>query len=419
MDFYESNKRTLVNHFLNGAKSKESLGLELEHIVVRSGDGRSVTFYENGGVEEILNALAPYYTEKIYSEGRLIGLKRDKCLVSLEPAAQFEVSLGEYGSAADFAPAYRKFFKEIQPILRSFGLEFALCGYQPLSRARDLPLIPKLRYRMMDEYFRTTGSMGINMMRGTAATQVSVDYASEADFIKKFRLANALTPIFAFITDNARVFEGRKAERMTRTRVWEDIDRDRSMFADGALSKSRFGFSDYADYILNAPAILVSDGGALRYTGAEKIRDIYRERVMTDADAEHVLSMFFPYVRLKSFIEIRMADSMPIKEAAAFAALIEGVFYGGDTDSLLRLFDGVTDADAYAAFEEFKSRGADAEVYGRPFREAFNTLIATASKGLANRGEKNGKILLPLIQKTTVMMRNTSAGAGLKNTGQG
>ena len=36
--------------------------------------------------------------------------------------------------------------------------------------------------------------------------------------------------------------------------------------------------------------------------------------------------MFFPDVRLKKYIEIRPADSMPIKYVLAYATLIKGIF---------------------------------------------------------------------------------------------
>ena len=43
------------------------------------------------------------------------------------------------------------------------------------------------------------------MMRATAATQVSIDYQDEADFVRKMRVANLLTPFFALLSDNAPV----------------------------------------------------------------------------------------------------------------------------------------------------------------------------------------------------------------------
>ncbi len=47
---------------------------------------------------------------------------------------------------------------------------------------------------------------------------------------------------------------------------------------------------------------------------------------MTEEEIEHMLSMVFPDVRLKNYIEIRMADSLPKEEAFAYTALIREYF---------------------------------------------------------------------------------------------
>lgn len=42
---------------------------------------------------------------------------------------------------------------------------------------------------------------------------------------------------------------------------------------------------------------------------------------MTEEEIEHMLSMVFPDVRLKNYIEIRMADSLPKEEPLHILAL--------------------------------------------------------------------------------------------------
>lgn len=52
---------------------------------------------------------------------------------------------------------------------------------------------------------------------------------------------------------------------------------------------------------------------------------------MTQADVEHLLSMVWPDVHLKRFVEIRQADSMPVPQILGYAALIKGLFYHEDS----------------------------------------------------------------------------------------
>lgn len=88
---------------------------------------------------------------------------------------------------------------------------------------------------------------------------------------------------------------------------------------------------------------------------------------MTRKQVEHAVSMQFPDVRLKTYLEIRPADSMPIPYVIAYAALIKGLFYNeGNLQQLEALFADV-DADAFErAKDALMERGYNAHVYGAP-----------------------------------------------------
>ncbi|MFR1638871.1 MAG: hypothetical protein ACLSVD_06610 [Eggerthellaceae bacterium] len=71
---------------------------------------------------------------------------------------------------------------------------------------------------------------------------------------------------------------------------------------------------------------------------------------MTRAEVEHAVSMFFTDVRLKTYIEIRPADAMPIPYVIAYAALIKGLFYAPTSlDAMDGLFADVRRDDYLAA----------------------------------------------------------------------
>lgn len=60
----------------------------------------------------------------------------------------------------------------------------------------------KQRYRFRDEYFARIVTHGERMMRSSCATQVSVDYYSERDAVRKIRVASAIAPMLAANADN-------------------------------------------------------------------------------------------------------------------------------------------------------------------------------------------------------------------------
>ncbi|MCL2598839.1 MAG: glutamate-cysteine ligase family protein, partial [Firmicutes bacterium] len=319
MDNFEKlNEKQLIAYFESGANDGQKLGLEVEHFVCGGGtqDGFTVPYLGERGVEQLLQKLLPLYERGQYSEGHLIGLSRKHCTVTIEPAAQLEASIGEFESIDDLLQEYQKFLDEANGVLSAWGQRLVTKGYNPHNCVSELSLIPKQRYRVMDAHFVSKGGTGVQMMRGSCATQVSLDYKDEKDFADKYLVANMLSPIFAFMFDNTDVYEKQKAGVLTRYKVWNNLEGDagkslRTGFVP-QIFEERFGFSQYARYILGVQPLFVMDGETLRETGKQTVKQVYQNKAMTTQEVAHALSMVFPFVRLKKYIEIRMADSMPV-----------------------------------------------------------------------------------------------------------
>ena len=360
---HKKNLNTLVDIFKSGIKKdkKGLLGVEIEHFLIDKDTLATIPYGGNIGVEKILTELAKFYNTKEFSQGHLIALSRPHILVSLEPAGQLEVSIGEFLHISDIKAQYDKFFNEIKPILDKHSLLLYTRGYHHVSKASDMPLLPKERYRLMDNHFKTSGTDGLYMMRGTAATHVAIDYFSEKDFVDKFRLANLLSPLFVYLTSSAYNFEGKKnTNQMLRHKIWSNVDNARCLIAPNVNS-----FLDYAKYVYSTPPIFLPDGDNAIGTGNKTFAEIITDGELTDDLAHHALSMVFPYVRLKSFIEIRTADSMFLTFTLGYLALIKGIFYNTNAiQELLTFLKGATDSDIYAAFNSLEKHGYKATVYG-------------------------------------------------------
>ncbi|MDR0272463.1 MAG: hypothetical protein LBI27_04015, partial [Clostridiales bacterium] len=313
----------------------------------------------------------PLYGEPIYSQGRIIGITRKNSSVglgaeiSLEPAAQLEISINPSSCLDRIRNTYDEFINVISPVLSEMNCELLCAGYHLKSRVDELSLIPKQRYEFMYNHFKTTGSRGKYMMKGTAATQVSVDYEDETDFSMKFRVANILSPIFSYLCDNADFFEGEPySGKMLRTHIWNDVDPARSMIVSGACD-GNFGFSEYAKYIYEMPPIFFDE----TYTGNKKTSELFANRELSPDEIEHITNMAFPDVRLKNRIEIRMADSMPIEKTMEFTALIKKIFY--DKEILKNLYNEtlqIKNRHIAEAKAELIDYGENAVVYGKPIK---------------------------------------------------
>ena len=382
-DFHEMNRDKLVAFFEKGDKYTRSLGFELEHVLLHRGTHAPVTYSEPGGVLDVLRRLATDYDEVVGDGDEILGLMRPGEAITIEPAAQLEISAGPFASVVDIERSYLDFRRRLDPILEEYGLETPMLGYNPSAKAADLELIPKFRYECMTKFLGEQAYEGICMMRGTASLQVSIDFRHEADAIRKLRIAQILAPILALMCDNSPKFEGEERScQLVRTAVWAGMNQDRVGTIPGSLSPG-FSFADYADYILSREAILVPDADApegWRFVGNQTFDEVYAHREMTNAEIEHALSMVWPDARLKNFVEIRPADAMPIEYCLAYAVLIRSVFYNDcNLDVLDSLLADVDEEQVRDAKCELMRSGYGAQVYGRPVEFWADLLMVLAS----------------------------------------
>lgn len=391
---YDRNLSLLTEYFQNGCKQNCSrqLGLEVEHFVVKKDTRESVSYYGEHGIETVLKRLKPSYSHAYYEEDELLGLYNNDYSLTLEPAAQLEISINPRREISEIRSIYKSFVKQITPILDEFGYELATLGYQPKSRVQDLKLIPKKRYDYMDEYFKTSGAAGANMMRGTASAQISVDYFSERDFVRKIRAAYILMPAIKLLTDCSPVFEGKLYEKhMARTMIWRNVDEKRCGIVPGLFNEN-FGFRIYAEYLMNLPLIFIPNNGNPVPTGQKTTAELWADRDLTEKDIEHVMSMAFPDVRLKSYLEIRGADCMPFPYVMGYLALIKGIFFHEDALEQI-LSEDVTKQAIIESEDSLMELGFDGKIYGTDAADYIGQVIRIAKEHLAGNEQA---ILSPL-----------------------
>ena len=377
----------IVEYFESGIKQEGEtgrLGIELEHILTDE-QFNPVPYSDEHGSRWVMEQLRGELPETTYGEGgALIGVAAPGMALSLEPAAQLEISAGPYEYVNEIRQDFEYFEREITNLLEPHGQRLVTLGYHPTARADDLELIPKGRYRHMDAHFQKIGPYGRRMMRGSAATQISIDYYSEQDCMRKLRIASGLAPAFALLCDNSPAFEGSlRPHHMMRTEIWRYCDPARCGLVSGVMEPD-FSFEKYAHYVLGAPAIFVVDEAGKSHATEDTFAEIYASKYMDSAAVEHVLSLFFNDARLKTYIEIRPADSMPTPFVAAYAALVKGLFYSPESlDELDNLLDGVDAAAVEDAKSNLMEKGYDGTIYGKSAGDFIDKLFDLAQHGLS------------------------------------
>lgn len=383
-DYKEQNLEILEQHFRDGCKLNcvQKLGMEIEHIIVHRKTQEAVTYYEEHGIAWLLHQLKAFYPHHHYENENLLGLYNLDYSISLEPAAQLEISIMPKESIRVIMKIYKSFLQVIEPILEEEDYELLTIGYQPKSKVDDLPLIPKKRYEYMDEYFKSSGTRGRNMMRGTAATQISIDYCCEKDFIRKYRTAYLVMPALKLLSDNTPFFEGKDYPgRLARTEIWNNVDPKRCGILEGLFDED-FSFHTYAEYLWKLPLIFIPTQEGSKYTREQRVCDIWGDRLIEPEDVDHILSMTFLDVRVKHYVEIRGADSIPMEYMMSYLALIKGIFFEKEVSEMLLRRYPVTAEDIRKAEDSLQRDGYQGEIYGKPAVKFIEELLNLAGNHL-------------------------------------
>ncbi len=382
--------------FIKNEKTKDNfkIGVEFEHFVVYEDTLKTVSYYGENGVAETLHDLEKLGYNGTYEGEYILGLEKGNKVITLEPGSQFELSIKAQKHIKDIELEYLDFLKDLIPILENKKQQIMAVGYHPETKIKEIKLLPKKRYDFMFNYFKTAGSMAHNMMKGTSALQISLDYGSEEDFIKKFRVANALSPVVFALFDNALYFEGEQYEgHNIRSKIWNNCDTDRSGVVTNALNND-FSFKKYAEYILNIPPILMAKDGDFVPTGDKLVKDVFDPKDYKTEELEHLLTMVFPDVRTKRYIEIRMMDSVPLPLSLAAIALWTGLLY--NDVALNKVYDYVkhiTIEEVIATKKEMLTQGLKAKLGDKTLLEISKEIVSIAKDGLS---QDDVKYILPL-----------------------
>ena len=340
----------IYGYIKSGETDTENLGLEIEHFVVdKNGDQMGfdeITFL----IEKVGHQI---HANILYTDGYPVGYENENYSVSLEPSCQFEISIKPFSDIDEIEKTYYEFLKLWEPEFAKRGYHIETFGNLPKVEQGEIlpdeiPLSPKKRYQYMDAYFRKSGKYGNYMMRASASTQVSVDYRSEQDLIKKLRVLQKISPILMLMMENktdagSTLPDAPDKPHLFRTQEWDDLDPDRTGFFPHSFEKD-FGYAQIANVVYNTPLILLTDNGATKNVGRKNAKELFSEGIIDENSldetrrkklTEHFLSMGFFHFRIKKYIEIRVADSVPINRALGYAALLKGIVYSEHNLDLL------------------------------------------------------------------------------------
>jgi glutamate--cysteine ligase len=370
------------------------IGTEHEKLVFNRSDFHAPSYDEPGGIRDLLMGLTEFGWKPVEEGGKVIALSGSDGAVSLEPAGQFELSGAPLDNLHLTCAETGRHLQQVKAIGEKFGIGFLGLGMWPDKTRAELPIMPKGRYEIMLRHMPRVGSLGLDMMLRTCTIQVNLDYASEADMAKKFRVGLALQPLATALFANSPFTEGKPNGFLSyRSHIWSDTDPHRTgmlpfVFEDG------FGYERYADYMLDVPMYFVFRDGKYIDAAGQSFRDFMRGELPalpgelpTETDWQDHLSTAFPEVRLKSFLEMRGADGGPWNKICALPALWVGLLYDDAAlDAAWDLVKGWSMEEREALRNAVPRLALDAPIAGgKKLKDIAGEALAIARSGLAAR----------------------------------
>lgn len=368
------------DYIRSGESMSEDLGLEIEHFIVDD-SGVQIGFHEISDL--ILKVGNDLGAQIVYMDGYPVGYVTDEYSTSLEPACQFEISINPYPDTTTIRQVYDKFYTLWEEIFEERGYRFVTKGNLPSVELGEITpdeitLSPKKRYKYMDRYFQESGRYGRYMMRASGSAQVSIDYKDEKDMVTKLRVLEKIAPVLSIIMENktceiSTLPEHPDKKHLLRIQEWDDLDPSRTGFVPGSLDED-FGYDKMADVIYTTPLILLTDEGRTTYVASKTAGDLIKDGTVNEKLLEkdrrkklieHFMSMGFFHFRVKKYIEVRVADAVPIDKALGYVALLKGLVYSEkNLKTLDKVLAGITTIEEIqSAVEEIEKDGLEAVIY--------------------------------------------------------
>ena len=389
------NRRQLIEYFAAGNKPKAKwrMGTEHEKFGFDKATMKPLPYEGKTGIRAMLDGMTRFGWEPVTEGNNTIALLRRGANITLEPGGQLELSGAMLETVHETSDENEQHISEVKTVAGEIGAGFIGLGFAPQWKREDFDWMPKGRYKIMRDYMPKRGKLGIDMMLRTCTVQTNLDFESEADMVKKFRVSLALQPLATALFANSPFKEGKDTGfKSYRSQIWTDTDPDRCgmlpfVFEDG------FGFERYADYMLNVPMYFVYRDGKYIDASGQDFKDFLKGRLAARPGelpsindwADHITTAF-PEVRLKRYLEMRGADSGPLPMLSALPALWVGLLYDqGALDAAWDLVKGWSVADHDFLRRETPKTGLATQFKGRPLAELGREVVEIAHAGLRAR----------------------------------
>jgi len=401
-----STKEQIIEYFKTGIKKTKNfkIGIEHEKFLFNNEDNKRVNYSK---IKEMFTALLEFGWHPVLEKENIIGLNKGGKNITLEPGNQIELSGDKLNNIHEACAESHDYLFELRQVTKKIGIKIVSAGFDPISKLNEVPNNPKKRYELMTKDMPEGGELSLDMMYRTCGTQLNIDYNSEQDFIKKFKIVNSIVPITIALFANSSIKEKQNSNYLSyRSKVWQNTSR-------GGLPKVFFenlNFEKYAEFVMNFPILFIQEKenyiSGKKYIFKDfmngKIKEI-KNRLPNENDLSTHLSTIFTENRLKKYIELRSMDTCGWDCLCSGPAFNVGMLYG-NLDEVYELISKWDKNKIINAYLEAPKKGFNTQLMGKDLLYWASHLLDLSKKGLEkrdllNKSRKNETLFLSHLQK--------------------
>jgi glutamate--cysteine ligase len=398
------------------------IGIESEKLILLSNDSPA-SYPAARAVYQWLADNRGYKPGKL-DQGNLVGVSKldsgsDHSINwTFEPGLQMETASRPHDNLHALAAEIDAFTKDGVAAAASQGARLIALGFQPGNiAALKIPRRPGSRYDVMRAFNGRAirGAQGNNMMHKTAGLQLSVDFKSESDAMRKTQAAANIAAAVSAMTNNSPYRDGHLDSRGIQS-VRNENNADSMNGRLGHIVEAAFEdngrgfFGNIVDYYVNHVKMLgiYNDKGEFIDAKDRPFSDFLKSGAATTTNFIEHQKSDFPYdVRPQpapGLVELRSFDTVPPEMMKGLAALYVGLLHDNDalnevrhltgwmkSGDRLRLRKDAAREGLQATFNEHMPRGRDYTVQAFDLR-----LIDIAVRSLKKRGLGEEVYLKPL-----------------------
>ncbi|MDB9936731.1 glutamate-cysteine ligase family protein [Candidatus Pelagibacter sp.] len=382
-----THKEHIINYFKSGIRDTKNfkIGIEHEKFLFNQDKNKRVDY---STILKMFQGLYEFGWKPILENKNIIGLKKNGKSITLEPGNQIELSGDQLNNIHEACSESQDYLFELKQVIKKLNLKIVSAGFDPISKISEIPNNPKQRYEVMTKDMPNGGELSLDMMYRTCGTQLNVDYNSEKDFVKKFKVVNSIVPISIALFANSSIVEKKNSNYLSyRSKVWQNTSR-------GGLPEAFFDnmdFEKYADFAINFPILFIQKGNEYisgkNYLFTDfmngKIKEI-ENKLPTESDLTTHLSTIFTENRLKKYVELRSMDACGWECLCSGPAFNTGILYG-NLDEAYDLISKWDKNKIINAYLEAPKKGFNTELMGKDLFYWTSILLEISKKGLESR----------------------------------